>query len=139
MTASGLTWDSLQREARDQLQAAGLATAAQEALWICEAASGHEGADHLVLAEGVPTHRNVAAVDRMVGRRRSGEPIQYVLGRWAFRSLDLFVDRRVLIPRPETEVVAGLAIEEVDRRRAERGNRVLVADQGDMAPSQMAA
>ncbi len=130
MTASGLTWASLQREVRDQLQAAGLATAAQEALWICEAASGHEGADHLVFAEGVPTHRNVAAVDRMVGRRRAGEPIQYVLGRWAFRSLDLFVDRRVLIPRPETEVVAGLAIEEVDRRRAEQGSRVLVADLG---------
>ena len=130
MTASGLTWASLQREVRGRLQAAGLATAAQEALWVCEAASGHEGADHLALAEGIPTHRTVAAVDRMVGRRLTGEPIQYVLGSWAFRRLDLFVDRRVLIPRPETEVVAGLAIEEVDRRRAEQGNRVVVADLG---------
>jgi len=34
-----------------------------------------------------------------------------VLGRWAFRHLDLFVDQRVLIPRPETEEVAGVAIE----------------------------
>jgi release factor glutamine methyltransferase len=34
-----------------------------------------------------------------------------VLGRWSFRHLDLFVDRRVLIPRPETEVVAGVAID----------------------------
>ena len=47
----------------------------------------------------------------MVGRRAAGEPLQYVLGRWAFRTLDLLVDRRVLIPRPETEVVAGLAID----------------------------
>ena len=47
----------------------------------------------------------------MVARRAHGEPLQYVLGRWGFRTLDLLVDRRVLIPRPETEVVAGLAID----------------------------
>ncbi len=34
-----------------------------------------------------------------------------MLGRWSFRHIDLAVDRRVLIPRPETEVVAGAAIE----------------------------
>ncbi len=50
-------------------------------------------------------------VDEMVARRAKGEPLQYVLGRWGFRTLDLMVDRRVLIPRPETEVVAGLAID----------------------------
>jgi len=125
-----VTWASLQREVRDQLAATGLATAAQEALWICEAASGHEGAEHLALADAGPSHRQVAAVDAMVQRRQAGEPIQYVLGRWAFRTLDLFVDRRVLIPRPETEVVAGLAIDEVDRRKAEVGARVVVADLG---------
>ena len=47
----------------------------------------------------------------MLARRRAGEPLAYVLGRWGFRHLDLAVDRRVLIPRPETEVVAGVAIE----------------------------
>ena len=36
---------------------------------------------------------------------RAGEPLQYVLGRWDFLGLDLLVDRRVLVPRPETEVV----------------------------------
>ncbi len=40
------------------------------------------------------------------------------VGRWGFRSLDLFVDRRVLIPRPETEIVAGYAMDELDRRVA---------------------
>jgi len=130
VTASGLTWASLERGVRDQLDEAGLPTAAQEARWIGEAASGHEGAEHLALADAVPTRRHVAAVDAMVARRLAGEPIQYVLGSWAFRTLDLFVDPRVLIPRPETEVVAGLALDEVDRRRAEVGSRVLVADLG---------
>ena len=48
--------------------------------------------------------------DAMVARRSAGEPLQYVLGSWAFRSLDLLVDRRVLIPRPETEWVVEQAL-----------------------------
>ena len=51
----------------------------------------------------------------MLERRSAGEPLQYVVGSWSFRSLDLMVDRRVLIPRPETEVVAGFAADEVAR------------------------
>jgi len=38
-------------------------------------------------------------------RRRLREPLAYVLGEWGFRRLTLGVDRRVLVPRPETEVV----------------------------------
>ena len=60
----------------------------------------------------------------------AGEPLQYLLGRWSFRRLDLVVDPRVLIPRPETEVVAGLAIDEARRRAAGRGGPCLVADLG---------
>jgi release factor glutamine methyltransferase len=76
---------------------------------LCEVASG---ADRLedVLDEPA-THRMVAHLDAMVERHRAGEPLAYVLGRWGFRHLDLAVDARVLIPRPETEVVAGVAIE----------------------------
>jgi release factor glutamine methyltransferase len=51
----------------------------------------------------------------MVGRRRSGEPLQYVLGRWGFRGLDLMLDGRVLVPRPETEQVVEAALEELGR------------------------
>ena len=54
----------------------------------------------------------------MLERRAAGEPLQYVVGSWSFRTLDLMVDRRVLIPRPETEVVAGWAVDEVARRSA---------------------
>lgn len=45
--------------------------------------------------------------------RGTGEPLQYVLGHWAFRSLDLLVDPRVLIPRPETEQVVEVALREI--------------------------
>jgi release factor glutamine methyltransferase len=44
-------------------------------------------------------------------RRAVGEPLQYVLGRWPFRTVELDVDPRVLIPRPETEQVVKVALE----------------------------
>jgi release factor glutamine methyltransferase len=45
------------------------------------------------------------AAGALVARRAAREPLQYVLGEWGFRRLTLTVDRRALIPRPETEVV----------------------------------
>jgi release factor glutamine methyltransferase len=42
---------------------------------------------------------------RLLARRVRREPLAYVLGEWGFRRLTLKVDRRVLVPRPETEVV----------------------------------
>jgi release factor glutamine methyltransferase len=47
----------------------------------------------------------------MVRRRLRREPVAYILGRKGFRHLDLAVDRRVLIPRPETELLVDLALE----------------------------
>jgi release factor glutamine methyltransferase len=47
----------------------------------------------------------------LVARRARREPLAYVLGEWGFRRLTLRVDRRVLIPRPETEVVVERCLE----------------------------
>jgi release factor glutamine methyltransferase len=41
----------------------------------------------------------------LVSRRAHSEPVAYILGEWGFRRLTLAVDRRALIPRPETEIV----------------------------------
>jgi release factor glutamine methyltransferase len=49
-------------------------------------------------------------LEELVERRLSGEPLQYVLGTWAFRNLELTVDHRALIPRPETEQVVEAAL-----------------------------
>ncbi len=57
----------------------------------------------------------------LADRRLAGEPLQYVLGTWSFRHLDLLVDRRVLIPRPETEQVVEVALAELARIRASSG------------------
>jgi release factor glutamine methyltransferase len=46
-----------------------------------------------------------------VQRRLAREPVAYLLGRKAFRRIELAVDRRVLIPRPETELLVEVALE----------------------------
>ena len=51
----------------------------------------------------MPLERYVEALRRGMSRLVAGEPIQYVLGEWDFRSLTLTCDKRALIPRPETE------------------------------------
>jgi release factor glutamine methyltransferase len=71
------------------------------------------------MAEPVPV-RMADFIAGMIERRRAGEPLQYVLGIWGFRQLDLVVDRRVLIPRPETETVVEVALAELDRLGRER-------------------
>jgi release factor glutamine methyltransferase len=47
--------------------------------------------------------RCLEAMRRAMARLAKGEPLQYVLGEWDFRTLTLSCDRRALIPRPETE------------------------------------
>ena len=80
------------------------------ARWLCEVATSADGDEFMATLDEPVTHRMVAHLDSMLERLRTGEPLQYVLGRWSFRQLDLLVDSRVLIPRPETELVAETAI-----------------------------
>jgi release factor glutamine methyltransferase len=47
----------------------------------------------------------LAECRELIARRAKREPVAYILGRWGFRGLDLDVDRRVLVPRPETELL----------------------------------
>ncbi len=113
--AGVVPWRALLVDTEQRLAAAGIASPSVDARRLVEEASGFEGAELILgLDEPAPVPR-VAHLDALVARRAAGEPLQYVLGRWAFRSLDLVVDRRVLIPRPETEQVCDLALAELDR------------------------
>jgi len=57
------------------------------------------------LAEG-----ELARCREIVKRRGRREPLQHILGTWPFRELQLKVDKRALIPRPETEVLVDLVL-----------------------------
>jgi release factor glutamine methyltransferase len=60
----------------------------------------------------------LAEARALVARRAAHEPLQYVLGEWGFRRLTLTVDRRALIPRPETEIVVERCLALLDDREA---------------------
>jgi release factor glutamine methyltransferase len=47
----------------------------------------------------------LATCRELIARRAKREPVAYIVGQWGFRGLDVDVDRRVLVPRPETELV----------------------------------
>ena len=74
------------------LASAGIENAYREARWLIEAASGDE-----------------SRASELARRRAAGEPLQYLTGIAGFRRLELAVGPGVLIPRPETEIVAGRA------------------------------
>jgi len=57
----------------------------------------------------------------MVRRRLRREPVAYIVGRKGFRHIELAVDRRVLVPRPETELLVELALELRPRRLLDVG------------------
>jgi release factor glutamine methyltransferase len=111
---------------------------ATEARWMLEEAIGKRKGGIASARNGamatpqMATPQDVSRLEEMVRRRLGGEPLQYVLGAWAFRTLELTVDPRVLIPRPETEVVVGHALDELALSAAESGDptEILAADLG---------
>ncbi len=132
-TDEAVCWRSLFDEARQRLATVGGVDSPDvDARRIVEAAAGAVPAEFESVLDVPATDRAAAWFYSMLERRGSGEPLQYVVGSWSFRTLDLMVDRRVLIPRPETEVVAGWAADEVASRSvaAGRDREVIVADLG---------
>ena len=102
-----------------------LGGARHEARFIVDEVLAGRGAD----VAAVPPEA-ASAARALAARRQAGEPLQYVLGRWPFRRLDLVVDPRVLVPRPETEQVVEVALAEARRLRPPGGGPLVVVDAG---------
>ena len=52
-------------------------------------------------------------INDIINRRKKGEPLQYILGKWDFYDLSFSVGEGVLIPRPETEILVDFAFEKL--------------------------
>lgn len=106
------------RESTERLAAAGVTTARIDAERLVSSALGVDRGELYLGRDRLLDERELVAVDTLVDRRVAREPLQHVLGEWGFRRLTLAVDRRALVPRPETEIVVERAlalITELDR------------------------
>ena len=107
MTAPSLT--AAVRAAASRLAAAGIVSAESDAIALAAHAMGvpvAEARKAMVLGAAAP-----AAYQALVDERAARVPLQHLTGRAGFRRLELAVGPGVFVPRPETEFVAGLAIE----------------------------
>jgi len=99
------TIDSLIAEVRRQLSIAGIESADQESFWLIEHTLGLSSIRQVVDRDRLISEHDVATLIGMVARRTAREPLQYILGTQEFCGLEFEVNRTVLIPRPETELL----------------------------------
>jgi release factor glutamine methyltransferase len=93
-----------------ELARAGVPSPQVDAEWLLAQALGISRTDLYAYGDEAPDDRE-QVFRELVARRATREPLAYVLGEWGFRRLVLRVDPRVLVPRPETEVVVERCIE----------------------------
>ncbi len=104
------------------LAAAGVEAADREAWWLIQHALGLTGSGQLLDSARRVDGDGLAKVKALVVRRTAREPLQYILGIQEFCGLDFEVNPDVLIPRPETELLA----QEVIRRLPQSGGATVV-------------
>jgi len=96
--------------ATDELEQAGVPSPRVDAEWLLAHALGVSRTELYVDGDEAPADRE-RVFRELVARRAGREPLAYVLGEWGFRRLSLRVDPRVLIPRPETELLVERCLE----------------------------
>jgi len=95
----------------DALRAAGVEEPRLDAELLLAEATGRSRAELVADRDAEVPPAAGRQFGEMVRRRLRREPVAYILGRKGFRNLELAVDQRVLIPRPETELLVELALE----------------------------
>lgn len=62
------------------------------------------------------TNEQVSLMNELIKRRKAGEPLQYMVGKWDFYGLSFYVGEGVLIPRPETEQLVDIVLDEIKQK-----------------------
>ena len=106
-----ITYNNLYLDIRQQLRKAGIEAATLEARELVCFGTG-KSRDELTRDGGLYASPELERrVRDLVDRHLAGEPVAYLIGEWECYGLPLDISRDVLIPRPDTEVLAGQAIE----------------------------
>ncbi len=112
-------------------QCADVTGSLQSAYWLTEAVTGYSSTEVVLYPDRRLTAMQSAILSEAIERLRGSEPLQYVIGRWSFRGIELICDSRALIPRPETEIVVEAAMEKIESAvERMQGDSLLLADLG---------
>ena len=119
------TYNDIFLATRKKLRAAGIKAHDLEARLIVANASGKSREDLVRSSRLFVTDKAISdAVDKMIERRLNGEPVAYIVGEWEFYGVPIIVNADVLIPRVDTELLAGEAI----RLMKQRGGQTRLLD-----------
>jgi len=118
MTARSTNVSQLIRHGESFLQKCGVPNARRNAEWLLAHVLACRSADLYLDAEYTPATPEIAAYDRLLERRGSREPLQYILGTTEFMSLPFYSFPGVFIPRPDTEIL----VEKIERHLEASGN-----------------
>jgi release factor glutamine methyltransferase len=102
--------------ATDALRAAGVGEARLDAELLLAHVSGKPRASLIADPQATLSSAETRRYGEFVRRRLRREPVAYILGTKGFRRIELAVDSRVLVPRPETEMLVEVALERRPRR-----------------------
>lgn len=90
--------------------------------WVMESLTGSKKAERMVYKNSAITPKEESQLQQFTERLMQHEPVQYVLNEAWFYGLKFYVDKNVLIPRPETEELVEWVIEEVQSQKSEVRN-----------------
>ncbi len=105
-----ITYNDLYLDIRRQLRESGVEAATMEARELVCFGTGKSREELIRDSRLYASPEREGQVRQLVERRMAGEPVAYLIGEWEFYGLPLDISRDVLIPRSDTEVLAGQAI-----------------------------
>ena len=108
------------RSAAEALEASGCPDPQVDARWIAEDMLHMTSAELRFAAQNELDSDRLKVLDSCLERRKSGEPVQYILGAADFMGLKFHVDKRVLIPRQDTETLVEAAIIELQSQESKK-------------------
>lgn len=109
-TSAAVSAGQLATAGCEVLRAAGCPSPRLDAELLVGDALGMDRTALVVHGERATDARERRLVEQRIARRAAAEPVAYILGRRSFRHIELRVDRRVLVPRPETEALVEVAL-----------------------------
>lgn len=108
-TVTAMTLSEICRQGADILEESGVENEGFDARCLIEHCLGIDTSKYMLVRSDKADIKTVNAFMSLIRRRATGEPLQYILGRWEFMDCEFFVGEGVLIPRPETELLVEFA------------------------------